>query len=305
MWVYGFALAGALALIDRYDVGDVWGLILVSMVVGFMVEGVVTPVTYTGGPFVPFFPVWFSAWHGFMSIMLLLLAFRRWMLADARSTLLISSAGLGAFWGLWSLTLALPENAEDPELIEMEGGPLHVLNDIEFAGYALWVTAAVALAHYLLGRGAWMTTFRPGRISSIIWLAITAILIGVWTVAIPWAAPMFAVYVGGVVYVLRRRHTRAQAAGLATTSVLAELAGPVRAVSLLPLIAMPIAAAAVYSAGRIVDPSDLALRVLMYGTIVIQALAATIATVMAIVKAWRTPDAARPPAPTPTHQPIG
>jgi hypothetical protein len=296
--MYGFALAGVIALIDRYDVRDFWGLSLVAVVVGFIVEGILTPVTYTGGPFVPFFPVWFAAWHGGLAVMLLVLFVRRLLLDDARAKLAVVATGLGAFWGLWSLTLALPENLEDPELIEMEGGPLHLLNDVEFAVYALWVSAAVAAAHYLLGRGGWMTTYRPGRILGTIWLALSAIALAGWTVAIPWAAPMFAVYVGGVIYILRRRQQRSAATGEASLdqgrSILADLAGPVRLVSLLPLAAMPVAAAAMYSLGRLVDPGVLALQILMYGTIVVQTLIAAVVIVKAVVRCWRTPNTPPP-----------
>ncbi|GJM36913.1 MAG: hypothetical protein DHS20C19_02800 [Acidimicrobiales bacterium] len=263
--VYAPAVGGCLWFIDRYRVRGLWGLVLVAPLMGYFVEGVITPVVYVGAP-VPFFPVWFAFWHGVLGLAVIVFGLRRLLLERRAGVLWGAAAGLGAFWGMWSTTMWLPENVEDEELIADAGGALEILGPLDFAVYAFTFTAILAAAHWLLGR-IWLTEFRPGRPMVWAWLAVVGAAVIGWTVAIPWAAPMF---IGGVA--LQRWGLRRHAAG-AHRSVLAELPGRIAPTALVPLVAMPVAAAAVYAVAWQLEPAeDLVRYGAMYGVIAVQTL---------------------------------
>ncbi|MDW3219719.1 MAG: hypothetical protein R8F63_13985 [Acidimicrobiales bacterium] len=263
--VYAPAVAGCLWFIDRYHVRGLWGLVLVAPLLGYFVEGVVTPVVYAGGP-IPFFPVWFAFWHGVLGLAVMVFGIRRLLLARRTGALWAVAVGLGAFWGVWSTTMWLPENVEDPGLIADAGGPLEILGPLDFAIYALTFTAILAAAHWLLGR-IWLPQFRPGRPMVLLWMAVVGAAVIGWTVAIPWAAPMF---VGGVA--LQRWGLRRHAVG-GDRSILAELTGRVAPVALVPLVAMPVAAGAVYALAWQLEPAEGLVRYgAMYGVIAVQTL---------------------------------
>lgn len=273
---YALALAPALWLIDRYGVDRPAPLVMVAMVFGLMVEGVLTPVTYTGGPFVPFFPVWFAAWHGLMALGGAWYLLHRWLLERRVRAIAVASAATGAFWGLWSMTLTLPENVEDEELIADQGAALTVLDPAAFARYAITFSLILAVGHWLWGRLGDVGRFRPSRPTVAVYgLMVGAMLIG-WTVAIPWAIPMFAAYTWGAVRFLRRHEPTAD-----RPSLLAQLVGPVRASDLLALAPLPMLAAGTYAIVWWLAPTDAVLRVVMYGTIAVQ-------TVVAAVVLWRS-----------------
>ncbi|MEO1062593.1 MAG: hypothetical protein AAFZ07_14350 [Actinomycetota bacterium] len=273
---YALAVAPALWLIDRFRVDRLAPLVLVALVFGMFVEGVLTPVTYTGGPFVPFFPVWFTAWHGLMGLVVAWYLVHRWLIERRVRALAVLATVAGAFWGLWSMTLWLPENVGDEELIADNGGPLTVLAPVAFARYALVFSLIFALAHWLWGRLGDVGQFRPSRPATILFgVVVAAMLIG-WTVVVPWALPMFALYVWLAVRLLRRHEPVAKGPGL-----LAQLVGPVRARDLLSLAPMPIAATGTYALIWWLTPTDTVGRVVMYGTIVVQ-------TAVAAVALWRS-----------------
>ena len=260
--VYAPAVAGCLWFIDRHRARGLWGLVLVAPLLGYFVEGVVTPIVYAGGP-IPFFPIWFAFWHGVLGLLVMLFGIRRLLLTGRRAALWASSAALGVFWGMWSTTMWLPENLEDPELIA-DSGPLELLGPLDFAVYGASFTAILAGAHWLLGR-VWLTEFRPSRPMVWIWVVATGAAVVGWTVAIPWAAPMFVVGVAIQRWGLRR-HAR-----LGGPSVLEELRGRVSPAALLPLTAIPALAAAVYAAAwEIEPPEDLVRYGVMYGVIGVQ-----------------------------------
>ncbi len=286
--VYAPAVAGVLWLLSHYGVRDMIGVLLAAPVLGYLVEGVVTPILYTGGPFVPFFPAWFAAWHGGFGIVLLVYCFRRWLIEDARTKLLVASLALGAFWGAWSITMTLPENLEDEELIADQGGPLELLDPGEFAAYAATFTLVLAAAHLVLGRGAWVTSFEPSPATRWLWLLITGGVVVAWTFAIPWAAPMFALYAGLQIWALRRR--RAVTSG---PTVLEQLDGRVRLVSLAPLAVMPFAAGVVYGLLWAAELPDGAVRAFMYSVIGVQSV------VGAGVMVWTLRNSRRRPRPSP------
>ncbi|MEM8903292.1 MAG: hypothetical protein AAGF02_06290 [Actinomycetota bacterium] len=273
---YAMATAPVLWLIDRYRV-DRWGpLVMVAMVFGLVVEGVLTPVTYTGGPFVPFFPVWFAAWHGLMALGGAWYLLHRWLLDGRVRAIATASVFAGAFWGLWSMTLTLPENVEDEELIADHGGPLVVLEPMAFLRYAITFSLILGAAHWIWGRLGDVGRFRPARPTIAVYgLAVVAMLVG-WSVAIPWAIPMFALYTWLAVWFLRRHAPTAD-----RPSLLGQLSGPVRARHLVGLLPLPAAAAGTYALLWWLAPTDTTLRVVMYGTIVVQ-------TIIASVWLWRS-----------------
>ena len=295
--VYAPAVAGVLWLLSRYQVTGLWGVMLVAPVLGLLVEGVITPVVYSGGPFVPFFPVWFAFWHGVLGIVVLVYLFRRWLVADHRRPLLAASVAMGAFWGTWAMTMTLPENVADPELVADNGGPLHVLGPNEFALYALAFSAILVAAHALLGFGLWMRSFEPHALTRWIWLLATGAAVTAWTFAIPWAAPMFVAYVGLQVWALRR-HARSASGPTA----LEELDGRVRPVSLAPIGALPAVAAFTYTIWWNVGPPEDVIRYgFMYGTIFVQAAVGAVLMFVSIRRSGRPPSRApSPPWPPPT-----
>lgn len=288
--VYAPAVAGVLWLISRYRVHDAWGVLLLAPVFGYLIEGVITPVVYSGGPFIPFFPVWFSFWHGVFGVVVLWYFFRKWLVAGERWKLLAVSAGLGAFWGMWAMTMHLPENLEDPELIADSGGALQILGPVDFAVYAFAFSGIVAGAHYLLGRGLWMTKFEPSRVVRWMWMLGTGAAVVAWTVAIPWAGPMFAVYMGLQLWALRR-----QSRSPSGTPILEALAGRVSLGALVPIVAMPILASSVHALLWHLDPAESAVRgAFMYGTIGVQTIVGGVLMVKSLRRAICTEPSGSP-----------
>lgn len=230
---YGLATASVLWLLGRYRVSDGLGVVLVIPVFAYLVEGAIVPVLYSGGPLVPIFPALFVFWHGMLGVWLVLLQFRRWLLDGRWRPLLVSAVALGLYWGMWAQT-AIVEAAE-PEWADEFGNPPEIFSTAGFAVYAAACTVALAVAHWLLGF-FWMPDFAPGRWARRAWFGVVALTVGGWTVVIPWAAPMFIVYVGLQLWALRRNP-----AGPGPT-VLEALCGRVPVHRLWPLAAIPVAA---------------------------------------------------------------
>ena len=286
---YAIATAAALVLIRRFNVTSWWSLMLVAPVVAFVVEGVITPIIYTGGPFVPVFPAWFTFWHGMFSLIGLVFGVRSLLLREATARLAAVSVALGGFWALWSATLRLPENVDDIEMEEAIGGPLQVLDQGAFARYAVGITAVFIVAHALIGY-VWPKPGRSsGRIGSLGWreratlgLVVTGVII--WTFVVPWAIPMFALYCGIQLKGLRWHRAVVDPSAV---SLIDQLSGRVRLRALLPLALMAPAAAGGYALLWELDPSDQVLRVIMYGTIAIQGIVGFVVAVLALVRAHR------------------
>lgn len=285
---YSIGTATGLALMRRYNVTSWWSLVLVTPVVAFVIEGVITPIIYTAGPFVPIFPAWFSFWHGLLAFVGLVFGVRSLLLRQAWKQLTAAAVGLGTFWAVWSSTLWLPENVNDPELMEGHSGALHVLDPGEFARYAGVMTAVFVIGHLLLGF-VWprlgRSSGRSGWLDPREWVVlavVVAIVIG-WTVTVPWAAPMFALYCW--IQIVGLRWHRKGAGG--ATSLIDQLHGRVRLVSVLPLLLMAPTAAGVYTALWELDPSESVVRFVMYATIAVQTVAGFVLVVKALVRARR------------------
>lgn len=288
---YMIASATAFLLMRRYEVNSVWSMVLVCPLVAFVVEGVLTPIIYTGGPFVPFFPAWFTFWHGLMSVLFMLVVVRQWLLDGAVGRLALTGIGLGAFWAVWSSTLRLPENQEDEEMLADLGSP-EVLEPRAFAIYVATFTAVFMVAHYFIGF-VWPAAVDARRRSRGAtfgeWLVGGLVAVGVagWTVAVPWALPMFAGYAWIQVKGLRWHRQSVAGDPHARVGLLGQLSGRVRLVVLAPLALMAPVAAGGYAVLWELEPSAAALRVTMYSIIAVQAGAGFIATVAALIRARR------------------
>ncbi len=285
---YGLATAAGHMLMHRFHVTDWWSLMLVLPVIAFVVEGAITPVIYSGGPLVPVFPAWFSFWHGMFAFAGLVFLFRRWLLDEALLRLTAGSIGLGVFWALWSSTLWLPENVNDPELIEGAGGPLEILEPLAFTRYTVTMTAVFISGHALIGF-VWPTASNGvvGRSGSLSWsergvLGLTLAGVTTWTFVFPWALPMFGLYCWVQLKGLRW-HRSAVSAG--TPSFVDGLSGRVSWRALLPVILIAPTAALGYTALWAIEPSDEAVRFFMYATIAVQGVTGFIVAVMALRRA--------------------
>ncbi len=274
---YGLAVGGVLWAVQQYKVNSLGGLMLAAPLFAYVVEGVITPILYTAGPFVPFFPAWFTFWHGFISLVGLWYLLHLWLVRGRAGRVALASGGLGVFWGLWSVTMWLPENVNDAELVETFG-PLELLGPRSFARYVFTFSVLLAAMHSLWGRVVSPTAFRPSRWSKRLYLALVAVILVVWTVSIPWALPMFAAYVALQLWLLRR-----QAPGATGPGLLEQLSGQVQARDLLALTPLPVAASGTYALAWQLQPPMVVIRWFMYTVIGVQAALA----VFAIVKLAR------------------
>lgn len=268
---YSIATVVGIGLMRRFTVTSWWSLMLVAPVIAFIVEGVITPVIYTGGPMVPLFPAWFSFWHGMLAFVGLVFGIRHLLLRESTAALSFVAIAVGLFWGVWSSTQWLPENVNDPDLIEIEGGPLVVLEPAAFGLYATLFTAVLIVGHALIGF-VW-PRFEAPQHKLARWekATIALVLIGVigWTVVVPWALPMFGLYCWLQQIGLRWHRS---AISKDQQPLLDQLQGRVRLRSLVPLSLVAPAAAGAYALMWTLDPSDDALRVVMYGTIAVQSV---------------------------------
>jgi hypothetical protein len=250
---YFFPSFVLLWVIDAFRVRRLAPLFLAAAVFGFLAEGMLVGTLYEGGP-LGWFNVSYTplAWHAPLSVVFGWYWLRGQLAKGNIRLLLAGCTAVGLLWGLWSLAWWLPENAADPVLLA-QGARLGRWPVSDFALHAFAFTGLLALAHWLLGRGGWRPSFRPYWIEAA--LVITGLLafFGLTVLpASPWAPlkllPLLAATLLAL-YVNKRR--------VPAGSLLSELDGPVHPASLLPLLAMPAAAVAVYTvAGGVNLPVD-------------------------------------------------
>ncbi len=279
---YSICTAALIAVLRRFEVHSMWGLVLALPIYGYVTEGVLTPVLYEGGP-TPVFPLFFTGWHGLFAVGVLLVAVRRLAIDGRTRALTALSVGIGVFFGTWSITSLLDGNRNDPELIA-DGGPLTVLDPAAFTAYAAMVVGFLLAGHGVLDR-AW-----PADTSRLLVRAERPIMVvallaaALWTFAAPWALPMFVGVCWLQFRLLRRhRHARPVAAGGPQPTLLDSMAGPVRWTSLLPLAAAFPAAALSYWAWWALAPSQAVLGAVYFGTVAVQ----TVGAGVLLVLAWR------------------
>ena len=273
---YSFSIAVVFSAIARYRVDGWSALLLATPLYAYVTEGLITPILYTGGPFVPFFPAWFSFWHGIMAVGVLLFGVRSWVLRGRLKRLAWASVGLGLFWGTWLSTSRMPANANDQELID-EMGELVVLGPAAFARYAALFTGVLIVAHWLLGF-VWPASFEPGKWSCRLAAGLIAIGLVSWTVAIPWALPMFVAYAGLQLLGLRRHRDNTTSADL-----FFQLHGRTPIKNLWPLVLMAPTAAGSYAALWAVNPSEFALQIVFYTVIAVQTVLGAWLTIRSLI----------------------
>ncbi|MEM9746270.1 MAG: hypothetical protein AAF945_06220 [Actinomycetota bacterium] len=282
---YSASAAAFLAVLRRFEVHSLTGVVLATPIVAYVTEGVITPVLYSGGP-TPFFPLWFTAWHGLLSALVLFVLIRRWAIAGRTRAVAGLSLGLGAFWGTWLITSLLPDQLEDPELVT-EHGELVAMAPTEFAVYATTFTAIALAAHLVLDR-VW--PIEPTTLFARTEKVLGAVLLvgaAAWTVAAPWALPMF-VGLCWVQFRVLRRHRDHRPVDRPT--VLESMRGPASWRSLTPVVLMAPVAALTYWAWWSIEPSEAVLNGIYFGVIAVQTLIAGAVLVVSWRRTRRAPD---------------
>ena len=274
---YMLPAAAVLMAMRRFEVHSWAGLVLAVPLYAYVTEGAITPVVYSGGP-TPFFPLWFTAWHGLLSFAVLFVVVRQLALSRRTWAMTGLSVALGAFWGTWLITSLLPEQLTDPDLVA-DHGVLEAMTPIDFAVYASMVTAFFIGAHVLLNHVWPRPTERLLARAERPLIGLYLLLAGAWTAAAPWALPMFVGLCWLQIRVLRRHRSERGA----TPTLLDTLRGPVAWRNLLPLTLLAPTAALSYWLWWSIEPSETVLNAMYYGTIAIQ----TIAAAALLFTAWR------------------
>lgn len=273
---YAMPVYACLWAINTFQVRRLSGVVLIATLFAFLVEGVLTPVIYEAGLFDPIMPAYFIGWHGLLGVVFGWYFVRRWLVNQQCGRLLVGSALFGAFWGTWAIVYWLPENMTEYTY----GGQWPVA---EFGLHALTFTLMLMLGHWLLGRGGWQAKFVLGRWEK--W-GVTAVLIFFFaTLALP-AAPLgilkllvMLTAVSLPLWIKRRREPPG--------TLFADLAGSVPARHVLPLLAMPLLATAVYGLATVSQPPETVLRDMFELIPLAQALLGALLFVWALIATIR------------------
>jgi len=260
---YAAPVYGVIWAIERFRVKRLSTLVLVAALYAFLVEGVLTPVMFEGGPLDPIMPSYFIGWHGLMGVLFGWYFVRRWLVNGRFIPLLIGSTLFGVLWGSWSITYWLPETFVD--FTNPGQWPTW-----EYGLYALTFTLMLMGGHWLLGRGVWLTEFRLGKWEKgllMVWLLFLFATLS--ALSVPFAVLMLPLWLLLVLLPLRLSGRRR---GPEAPTVLTELAGPIRQpMHLLALLLMPLTAVSIYGAAALVQPDPEMLQVLLelvpFGTI--------------------------------------
>lgn len=289
---YFFPAWALLWIIDTFRVRRLAPLFLAAAVFGFLTEGMLVGTLYGAGPLDLFSVSYTSlAWHAPLSVLFGWYFLHRRLVTGDDRALWLGCAAVGLLWGLWAMAWWLPENAADPALLA-QGARLGQWPAAEFALHAFAFTGTLALAHWLLGRGD-RSSFHPSPVEGVLvglgllFFFVTAVL-----PATPWA-PLKLLPLLGVtllaLYVNRRREPPG--------SLLADLAGPIPPRRLLPLVAMPTVAVAVYAVAAILAPPvDVIYLITAFGGVYVTTVLGGLAYVVAVVGTVRFPVTSPPAA---------
>ncbi len=246
---YAFPVFASLWVIDYFRVRRLPALVLVAALYAFLTEGVLTPILYEAGLLDLILPGYFVGWHGVLGVIFGWYFLRKWFVAGQWRKALVSAAIFGLFWGTWAITYWLPENFKGFE----RPGQWPTL---DFGFHAVTFTFMLIAAHWVLGRGVWQTVFKPGRLEK--WIVLAGLVFFYATMSFP-AAPFgfvkLAVLLTAVYIPLRINRQREQEGSLLT-----ELVGTVKVQTLLPLLAMPVMATAVYGAAAALELPEAFIR---------------------------------------------
>jgi hypothetical protein len=281
---YFFPAFILLWVIDAFRVRRLAPLFLAAAVFGFVAEGMLTNTLYEGGPLAWFSVSWTPlAWHAPLSVLFGWWWLRRELVAGRARRVALGCAAVGVLWGLWAMAWWLPENATDPVLLA-QGARLGRWPPADFALHAFTFTGLLALAHGLLGRGGWQTSFRPSWVEIIVVVGGLLVFFGTQALPVyPWAPLRLLALLGvaGAGLYVNKRHEP-------PGSALSDLDGPVRPRHLLALAALPAAAVGVYAIGAAVDPSPDVIRVITaYGLVLGTAIGGWVAFLWALLDVIR------------------
>ena len=238
--VYTAALGATLWCFARARWQGFHQVVLAGALFGWLVEGVITPVMYQGGPFRLDLPALFVTWHGMVAFVAFFYLPRRLAL-DGRTRLLAAVAsGVGLVWGGWAVTAWLPDSDQVMEWTTDAIWPLRT-DPAEFAVFAAVLVLLLALAHVMADRLWPGAEYRPGR-GVAVWSGVLLGLFAAATVAaVPWAPVLLGLLAGGVLRLLWR-HRRIDG-----PTPLGALAGRLRARHLLALAPLAVVPIAIYS----------------------------------------------------------
>ena len=225
-----YALIGLayLAALQTFRVRHIWGVYLGGALFGWLAEGVLVQTMYDA------FPLQISwtglAWHALISVWLGWYAVRRALHRGRPLAILGLASALGLFWGVWGIFW----------WVEEPGQPIPGLG--AFAGFAWTASAGLVLAYWLADRcGA---GFAPGRLAVGLVGAALGVLFVFGTLQVVPLAIFVLPPLLAVLFLALWRNRQKEPPG----SLLDVLHGPLPGWRYGLLLAMPLAATAVYAA---------------------------------------------------------
>ncbi len=268
---YALPTSVCLWALDHFRVHDLSGLILVSALFGFLVEGVLTPVIYEGGLLDPIMPAYFIAWHGLLSMVVGWYWIRKTLTRDKKLKLILGSAGIGLFWGLWSLTYRLPESRQEYQALVQAGenwipGPWPAE---DFLLYTLVFSLMLILSHSLLQRKIWQPSFLLRTWEKVL---LFGLLVLIFVVQVGLVYPLAAIKIVALMLLVMvpLEINRRKSGDL--PSLLAKLSDDISLVKIWALLLIPFFAVLVYGADRIFPIPEQLLRELYTLLPLLQAL---------------------------------
>jgi len=283
-----YALPTSICLwaLDHFKVHDLSGLILVSALFGFLVEGVLTPVIYEAGLLDPIMPAYFIAWHGLLSMVLGWYWIRKMLIQEKSRKLFLSGAGIGLFWGLWSLTYRLPESRQEYQAL-VQAGENWIPGSwpaADFLLYTLTFSLMLILAHGLLRGKIWQSSFRLKTWEKVL---VFGLLVFIFVVQVGLIYPLAAIkFIGLMLLVMvpleiNRRKSANQPA------LLSSLSADISIIQLPLLLIIPACAALVYGADRVYPVPEQLLRDLYSLIPMLQALIGAAVYLWAVGKQFK------------------
>lgn len=238
---YAVGTATAFWMLSRVPGGGARRAVFGGAMFALIVEGIITPVVYEDGP-LPILFLMFLGWHGLLAFVGFIYTIRRWALLERSRVMAIAAMSTGACWGVWAVSSAVTDRETAAEFA-LDGASARVLAPGEFAVYAAWVGVVLVGAHLVMDRTWPRIGWRPSRFGVF---ATVAVVVGFGLLmvvpVVPWAPLKLAVLAWMIQRLFRR-----SAASTGQPTVIDELAGRIRARSLLPVLLLPIAASMTYA----------------------------------------------------------
>ncbi|WP_420644474.1 hypothetical protein [Candidatus Leptofilum sp.] len=274
---YSVVVYACVWAVDSFCVQELPQVFLIAGLFAFLTEGVLTPVIFEAGLLNPLMASYFVGWHGLLSVVFGWYLVRKWLRFGQWQRLLLGCTLAGLLWGSWSITYWLPKTFAD--FASPGQWPI-----AEFGLHAFAFTLMLVGAHWLLGRGAWLPSFKPSRMERVLLGLILLFFYG--TLSFP-AAPLgfipLAVLVTAVCLPLYFHRRRTDAG-----SLLQSLSGKIQMRYLPILFVMPGLATAVYALATVLQPSEDSLRLILELTPLGQALVGAICFIWAMIVTLRS-----------------